>query len=234
MRRAILIIVLISSILGCKKGKGPTPATPEPVPAPAKAMLVAPAQNEACLSGTSISTTQSAVTFTWNSAANAESYDVVIKNLLTNTSSTHSAIQATVQVNLLKNTPYSWHVVAKSSKTAITTASDSWKFYNSGTAEVSYAPFPAEAVNPAGGQAVTAANGKILLDWTTSDVDNDIVSYAVYLGTTSTPTLLNANVATSELADVPVASNTTYYWKIITKDSSGNTSDSGVFSFRVN
>jgi len=235
MRKGILIIILFSVILGCKKSKKgdapePNPPVPE-IPAPAKALLTAPAQNEACITGTDISASQSSVTFTWSAAANAESYDVVIKNLLTNTSSTHAATQTTLQIPLLKGTPYSWYVKAKTTKTTSTSQSDIWKFYNSGNAQTSYAPFPAEAINPAFGTNVLA--GKVTLKWTGSDVDDDIVSYAIYLGITSTPALLNGNVAVKELPDVTVSANTTYYWKVVTKDSAGNTSDSGVFQFKV-
>jgi hypothetical protein len=31
-----------------------------------------------------------------------------------------------------------------------------------------------------------------------------------------------------------VVANTTYYWKVITRDTKGNTSDSGVFEFKTN
>jgi hypothetical protein len=36
------------------------------------------------------------------------------------------------------------------------------------------------------------------------------------------------------LSDVSVSSSTTYYWKVITRDSKGNTSESEVGQFRVN
>jgi hypothetical protein len=98
----------------------------------------------------------------------------------------------------------------------------------------SHAPFPAEILSPAIGVNVNSINGKITIDWNGADVENDISSYDVYLGTTATPVLLSSNVTASILNDVNVTANTTYYWKIITKDSKGNTSDSGVYQFKVN
>lgn len=236
MRKEILVAIILITMLGCKKSKSPAPGVDPPVvdvPAPAKPSLTAPTQNETCFTGQSISNTQSTVAFSWNAAANAESYDVVIKNLLTNTSTTHAATQASLQVTLLKNTPYSWYVRAKTSKTAATTQSDSWKFHNAGDAVVSYAPFPAEAVSPVYAENITATNNSVTLKWTSSDVDNDIVSHTVHFGTSATPAVLNANVVLKEL-NVTVTPNTIYYWKVVTKDGVGNTSDSGVFQFKVN
>jgi len=72
----------------------------------------------------------------------------------------------------------------------------------------------------------------VTLEWNGSDVDNDIVVYDVYFGTENLPSL-NTNDITDSQIILPVSSNTIYYWNIITRDSEGNTSESGVFQFRV-
>jgi len=54
------------------------------------------------------------------------------------------------------------------------------------------------------------------------------------LGTTNSPSVLQSNLTTSVLNNVTVNSAVTYYWKVVTKDLKGNTSDSGVYSFTVN
>jgi hypothetical protein len=99
---------------------------------------------------------------------------------------------------------------------------------------VSHSPFPADAVAPGFGQNISATGSTVNLSWTGSDVDGDIVGYDVYLGTTTTPTLLKSNSTDQFLNNITVTSNTGYYWKVITKDSQGNTSDSGLFQFFVN
>ena len=83
-------------------------------------------------------------------------------------------------------------------------------------------------------QRITPVAGKITLQWTGSDVDNDILNYDIYLGTTASPGLLKAAQTGLSLPDVAVNANTTYYWKVITRDSKGNTSDSGVYVFYTN
>jgi hypothetical protein len=65
-------------------------------------------------------------------------------------------------------------------------------------------------------------------------VDNDIAGYDVYFGANPSPALYQGNLApTVTTLSVTVTTNT-YYWKVITKDGKGNSSDSGVFKFVVN
>lgn len=231
MKRNLIYICLIFLSMACggKKKTGSPTAT-----APGKAILVSPAQNEACTSGVAVSATESAVQFSWVASSNTESYEFTIKNLLTNVSTSKTVTTNNTTATLLKDTPYSWFVVSKSSKTSTTTPSDTWKFYNAGDGKTNYAPFPAEIISPTNNQAISASGGKITLDWNGTDTDNDIVNYDVYLGTTNSPALLQANVSTSILSNVSVNSATTYYWRVVTRDSKGNTSDSGLYRFSVN
>jgi hypothetical protein len=225
---AILLLVLLFTSCG-KKQENVTPDL-----TPAKAVLTSPAQNEVCTTGTIISATQSSILLTWNSSANTDNYDLVLKNLLTATTTIQNTAQTQLTVTLLRNTPYSWYIVSKSTKTAATTQSDTWKFYNSGPGVVTYAPFPATITSPTFGQIVTATSGTINLTWTGSSVNpGTIVNYDIYFGTTATPGLLSSAVTNSFINNVPVSSNTTYYWKVITRDIQGNTSDSGVYQFTV-
>lgn len=226
----LFFCILCISTLTCKKSKPPPPIDYTP----AKTELLIPANNEACYSGDSTSATQSKVTFQWTAATNAETYRLTFKNLETGEVSTTVPISSTqVDISLLQNTPYSWFIVAKSSKTTANSKSDTWKFYNSGKATKSFAPFPAEIVYPLFDQAISAASGQIKLSWIGSDVDKDIDNYKVYFGTTKNPPLKQSDLVSNTL-NVSVTSGTTYYWKVITKDKKNNTSDSGIYQFSVN
>lgn len=224
------IYIVLLLLVSCSKKKAAAPV----ILPPAAATLTSPAQNEACNTGTVVSSTESTVLLSWTNAANAESYEISIKNLIANTSITQTSTSNSLLVTLLINTPYSWQVTSKSSKTSVTAKSDIWKFYNSGPGTLSYAPFPAEMISPTYNQAISASAGKITLDWNGTDADNDITVYDVYLGTTNSPALLQANVSSSILSNVAVNTATTYYWKVITKDAKGNSSDSGLYQFTVN
>ena len=229
MRKHILVtlITVTTLIAGCGKKNDPASA-----PDPGKAALTLPAQNAACATGTVISSTQSTIIFTWNSSANTDSYELDIKNLLTGTTTTQTSATNQLSVNLNRDTPYSWYVVSKSSTSTTATKSDVWKFYNAGVGTVSHPPFPADNLSPTFGQSVTA--GTVNLTWTGSDPDNDIAGYDVYFGTTPSPAISKSNITDKFVNGVTVTSGIVYYWKVITKDAAGNTSDSGTFQFKVN
>jgi len=226
MKQAIFALLSMIILTGCGGHKGNTPA-----PAPGKAALLAPAQNEVCTQGTVISASQSTVTLKWAAAANATGYEIKIKNLEDGTTISQTTGNTQFDATLKRNTPYSWSVTSKAANTTTTTQSDIWKFYNSGPAVVNYAPFPAEILAPAMNQTITISNGKVTLSWNGSDVDNDIVNYDIYLGDSSSPALLQGKVLESTLKDVSVSVGKTYYWKVITRDSKGNISDSGIYQF---
>jgi hypothetical protein len=225
----ILLIAIVLFVASCgKKGDGDKPASP-----PAKAELVFPASSALCTSGAVISPTQTSIVFNWNAAANADSYEIGIKNLLTNTSVTETSSTNQITVTLNNNTPYSWFVVSKSKKISTTAKSDVWKFYLPGAGIKSYSPFPADITAPEFGKNISITGGKVNLTWLGSDVDNDIAYYAVYFGTTTNPPLLQSNISNMFLNDVAVTANKTYYWKVLTKDAAGNTSSTIVYQFKT-
>lgn len=220
--RNILPFCLIF-FLACTKSK--------PEIAPSKVVLISPTLNEACTTGTITSDSQSSVTFKWNKSENTSSYEVVIKNMLTGDLISHTTLEPSISIILNQSTPYSWYVVSKSSN--LSAKSDVWKFYNSGPGAITYAPFPAEIVKPSMGQLVPYLNGTVRLEWLGSDVDQDIVDFDIYFGSTI-PILIKGNHSESFLADVPVSSQKVYYWKVVSKDSKGNTSTSETYQFKVN
>jgi len=113
-------------------------------------------------------------------------------------------------------------------------SSASWNFYNSGY-QTTYAPFPAEIQAPEMGATVFKdGNDEVELSWTGADVDNDIDGYEVYFSTENPPeTLIFSPGPNASIQNVTVAENIVYYWRIVTIDEEGNTSDSGVFEFRA-
>ncbi|SEO64922.1 hypothetical protein SAMN05192574_110122 [Mucilaginibacter gossypiicola] len=226
MKRTIFSILSFVILTGCG-GKKNDPITP----VLGKPTLLTPAQNEVCTQGAVISVSESTVTLKWSAATNATSYDINIKNLADGTNTTQTTANTQFDVTLKRNTPYSWSVISKAANSSTTPQSDTWKFYNSGPGTVNYAPFPAEITAPAMNQAVTVTNGKIALSWTGNDVDNDIANYDVYLSDSPSPILLQGKILENTLKDVAVSVGKTYYWRVITRDSSGNTSDSGISQF---
>jgi hypothetical protein len=193
--------------------------------------LLFPENNTECIEGTILSDTESKVAFTWKASENTDAYTVNLKNLDSSTSQSLNASTNELEITLTRGTPYSWSVTSKANGISETAESPIWKFYNAGRAIENYAPFPAEAVSPKMGSSIDA--GTIIISWQGNDVDNDIVSYDIYIDENNPPTTL-ANSPTSDSINYEVLSSKVYYWKVITKDASGNTSSSEVFQFKVN
>ena len=223
-----LILVIALIVLSCRKPHH----DPPPPPTPGKATLVAPDQNAACTQGTVVSNSQRIVLFQWTAASNTDSYELDIKNLLDGSIQTQQVPTTEFTMTLNRGVPYSWWVVAKSNQSTTTTQSNVWKFYLAGDGQSSYAPFPADVVAPQLDGQVAA--GSVTLKWSCSDADNDLIDYDIYGGTSSSPSLLQSHVTTTQLTGVNVTSGTTYYWKVVSRDNKGNTATSNLFSFTVN
>ena len=89
---------------------------------PGKAILTAPANSETCESGTSVSATQSEVTFTWSASADTDTYDLRVTNSNTSTVTNKTGLTSTsTKVTLDKGEPYSWFITSKSSASNTTT-----------------------------------------------------------------------------------------------------------------
>ncbi|MDA9015510.1 hypothetical protein N9H69_02375 [Flavobacteriaceae bacterium] len=201
------------------------------------AILLSPANDQTCLDGSSINDTQSNVDFSWSAATDALSYEVVVTNLLAQSTQTFTSSTNQTTIALTKVEPYSWIVRSIGEEGSIPTESTQWKFYLAGNATVNYAPFPAELISPRSGANVTPdINNLINLNWTASDVDQDLIRFEVYLDQTDATTLNNEiEYASKEtIVEVEVENNKTYYWKIIAIDANGNQSSSGVYAFRTN
>lgn len=233
MKSSSIVVFLFLLVTGCGKKNVPEPEPSPILDGPAAASLALPKQDQACTDGTLISATESTISFSWSAANHTDSYELFIKNLLTGISRSQSTTSTQLQITLLRDTPYSWYVLSRSGKVSITAQSTIWKFYNAGPGTVSYAPYPAEVIAPAFGQALENTSAVDLV-WKGSAVENNIIGYDVYFGTSTTLTILKSDLKDSFLKNVNVVSNTRYYWKVITKDSRGNSSDSGLSQFKVN
>jgi hypothetical protein len=231
MKKFLVLIICVGfTFSSCgKKGDGSTGTK-----SPSKPVLLLPAQNSVCVSGTGQSGSQSSILFSWNAAANADEYQITIKNLQTGSKLSKTVTVNQISVELPVNAPYSWQVVSGSKSTSGTAESDTWKFYSSGPGVVSHAPFPATAYQPFDGGAVQAVNNRISLSWTGADADDDIMDYDIYLGTTAaSPPLLQSHVTGTSISDVQITPNTMYYWKIVSRDKQNNISTSDIFQFKV-
>ena len=238
-KRSLYILLAATLVCACSSsgGDGPDPnpnpnPNPDPVAAPSAATLVFPEDDSECTEGEILNDDTSRVDFMWNASQNTDSYEVSLTDLNTGTTTTFSASTNNKLINLIRGNPYEWFVISKRVGTNATANSPTWRFFNAGPGVTNYAPFPAEAVNPPRGANLDPVTS-VTLEWSTTDVDEDIVEYDVYLGTA--PDALQLLITTADsTVGADVVSGETYYWNVITRDSEGNTSSSEIFEFRVN
>ncbi|MFA6401296.1 MAG: hypothetical protein WCX31_06680 [Salinivirgaceae bacterium] len=226
MKNLLLTISAIILLTACYK-------TEPDLKNPVAVNLLYPFENSLCNVGTDSTVTEGTIVFEWTAGLYATEYEFNLKNLATGDSISQLTSQTKLSLRILRSAPYSWFVVSKSDINSNTAKSKIWKFYNAGEAIENYAPFPAEIVSPKMAQTIVASSNTISLSWTGSDIDDDIIGYDVYFGTTNTPPLIETNFQDTTLNNVAISAGTVYYWKIITKDTRGNTSDSGIYQFRV-
>lgn len=212
-------------------GSNPDPE-PELVPSPSAATLIFPDNNRECTTGVVVSDTRSQVLFEWNNSENTDSYEVNLRNLNTNITSRFNSNTNSANITLDRGTPYEWFVVSRADGTSETANSVSWRFYNEGPGIENYAPFPAVAVSPPRGASIDV-DTSVTLEWEGSDVDNDISNYEVFFGTDSAA-LASIGSTTETSLETGVNPGTLYYWRVITNDSQGNSSQSELFEFLVN
>ena len=200
------------------------------IPEPDSALLTTPENSNTCVP-LSTTATQGVINFGWEEAQNTDSYEVFVRNSITQTEQKKSADLTSTTFTLDRGAPYSWWVVSSSDASAVDTKSKVWSFYLEGIQQETFLPFSAQLNNPQDEQEVMLSSGEINLQWTGSDLDNDIAYYQVYIGTGAAQmSLVQDNQITSSysaLLDV----GQTYFWQIITIDQRGNKSQSAIKSF---
>ncbi|MDC6366127.1 MULTISPECIES: hypothetical protein [Flavobacteriaceae] len=227
MKKTLLSLTILALLISCG-------GSDDPPPVPGGANLVFPLESSECTTGVSVNENLSQITFEWEASSNTDSYTLSVVNLDANTPQTISTATTSASLSIAKGAPFSWSVTSRNSQSDQVATSDTWLFYNAG-AQTSYAPFPAQLVSPVSGSTVQRdiAN-EVALVWSGSDVENDIASFEIFFSDQNPPTTSvgTTDAGTMEVS-VGVESDMVYYWSVITTDAEGNTSDSGIFEFRV-
>lgn len=231
MKKIIYSIALIFLYYACSTDSSSNNTTDQSN-TPSSVNLIFPYNNSLCNEGTNVTATQSTVLFEWGAGENTDSYSLQLKNITTGNSTSHQTTNTQIAVVLDRATQYTWYVVSQSNNVSETAQSEVWQFYNAGLGTQNYVPFPAQILSPTMAEIISTTSNEISLEWRGSDLDDDIVGYDVYFGTENPPNIYANDQAEITLV-VPVSSSTIYYWYIITKDASSNTSNSGVYQFRI-
>lgn len=221
-----LVLIAVMVLSGCKKDDGPS--------LPGAVTLVFPENNSECLTGIVLNQETSEVEFRWQATNNAATYRLTVRHLGNGTTEQLSTSNTTARVVLDRGAPYSWSVLGQTASGMSGPSSATFQFYNAGNF-LSYPPFPATLVSPGSGASIAAsAQGQVLLAWVGGDADGDLNEYEVFLGTAADNLSSAAQLGPfSTSTTVNVNSGTVYFWEVISRDAEGNSSSSGVYSFRV-
>ncbi len=164
-------------------------------------------------------------TLTWAAATNADSYDVYLD---TNTDPTTLVGNApstsyTVTTSLVPNTKYYWKVVPKNS----VGSASGCTVYSFTTLT---APNCATVTAPANG-ATNVAYQSLPITWTAPSGTSAASSYEVYLDKNTNPTTLVNTVTTTTYTATNLDPSSTYYLKVIAKNTAGSATGCTVYSF---
>jgi len=222
MKKNCLLFLLI--LVSCKK---------EVIPDPEPAMLLGPQNNNNCNTAIVVNDQQSQVNFSWQEAQHTDEYELVVRDLLTNTDTKKNSIRLFTSMVLERGKQYSWWVNSLSDQKETVGKSEIWTFYLEGLQNSSHFPFPAKLISPENNAQVSLENGAFTLRWEGVDLDDDIISYDIYIGTDPDELQLRVENHTINSISANLMADQIYYWKVTTRDDEGNVSNSLVGSFRT-
>ncbi|MEE1962742.1 hypothetical protein V1387_08610 [Allomuricauda taeanensis] len=227
MKYPLLPILLVCLVYACSKGG----SEPEPTTnAPTAVNLEYPLKDSECTTGVDQSMEKTSIEFRWKADDN-DSYELILENLITNQIQRQPSTNNRVSIVLDKNTPYQWYVVSKVSNSDKSEESEHWKFYSAGDGVSNYAPFPASLISPEEDFQFGKDIEEVTLEWEGSDIDDENLTYDIYIGTENPPSELVVSDLITNNYTTTIEVGKTLFWRITTKDESGNTSNSKVRMF---
>ena len=222
MRSSVLLIGLFLFSVGCK----------DPIPDPEAAILEFPANNRDCVY-VSIDSTEADVLFQWIEAKHTDTYRLTVQNIETAQQYVRSTALNQLTLQLTRGYAYQWKVTSTSEASAVEADSQMRYFYLEGEQQYTHVPFPASLTSPINDAIVSPTGGEISFSWEGVDLDDDIESYSFYLGESEDSLVKIAeNLNTSSYRHT-VNRDTQYYWRVVTLDRAGNSSNSQTNSFRT-
>ncbi|MDV7188551.1 hypothetical protein R3X25_14780 [Lutibacter sp. TH_r2] len=232
MKNKLLLLAVLVSLWSCGGGGGDDP-TPTPTPtensAPSQPSLSNPTDGKLCI--------DNSVNFNWSAATDEDGdaitylLEVATNNTFTQNKQTFPSLTSTSKsVTLDKGTAYYWRVKATDSNNLSGNYSSIFDFYTEGEGVVNYLPFSPSLVSPELNSFVQTATAT--LEWDSSDVDNDPLTYTIYFEDVNPPTaMVSENQTGKTFTTATLTGSTTYYWKVEVSDGNGGTTIGQVWNF---
>jgi outer membrane protein assembly factor BamB len=154
--------------------------------------------------------------------------DTLTYNLYLSTEASPELYQEGIETNSIEvgplenGTTYYWRVEAKDGKGGVT-SSPIWSFTTTNP--------PTQPTNPSPSDEQTNVSLNPTLSWEASDPDGDTVTFDIYFGTNSNPSLVESDLSTNTYNPGTLNSKVTYYWKVVAKDGKGSETEGPIWSF---
>lgn len=122
------------------------------------------------------------------------------------------------------NTTYFWKIEVDDGN-GYEISSDVWSF----STAANQAPATPSLLSPADEDTLDAYSAE--LAWSCTDPENDDLTYNVYFDNSNASTLVSENQSATSWSTGDLTLNTSYFWKVVAKDSYGNQTTGDVSSF---
>lgn len=180
--------------------------------------------------------TDNNVIFEWNASMDAES-NIITYNIEVSENNSFSPLSHTATssaesklISLEKGKAYYWRIKAKDNRLAESEYSPAMQFLTEGEGVSNHIPFAPSLIAPALNSEIEGAS--TILSWEASDVDEDPLTYDVYLDTNIDPTTkISENLSETTLDVTDLSPASMYYFKVVVKDGKGGISIGQVWSF---
>jgi hypothetical protein len=231
MKKSYLYLVAVLGFLvSCGGSDQDEIKAPQENTAPSVPSQVYPLNNTLCI--------DTNVVFEWNASTDAEGNNITYKieisenNDFSSLSHSETSFSASKIINLTKGKAYYWRVKAVDSQSAESDYSTVSQFLTEGEGVSNHVPFAPTLVAPALNSEIDGTS--TILSWSASDVDDDPLTYDVYLDTNSEATTkVSENQSTTTFDATGLTASSTYYFKVVVKDDNGATSIGQVWSFNT-
>ena len=225
MKKALIITCLASFCLfnfQCSKKRANL--------APSVVELVFPSENLLCI--------DNMIDFNWSDAVDPDNddieYNLIIAKdrALTDVVENRTLSESQIAITLEKETAYYWKVYALDVNNNLGSSSSIYAFFTKGDGAQNYAPFTSQLLTPNNNTQV--AVGSLNLTWDAADANSsDTLTYEVFFGENSTPSLVDDSV-TAKSYTVTTEAGKTYFWKVNVKDQNNAKSIGQIWTFTAN
>ena len=222
--RNILLLILFYSV-SCSKEK---------VFQPEKTVLLYPLNYDTCIQINDTVNSTSNINFVWKNSNYTESYELVIKNIVTEEIQSYKTNFTNFQASIKNGFTYNWWVNSISNSLGSKIKSDTWLFFLEKQVDLNYLPYSARLIHPQNNSQVNLLNNQIEFKWEGYDIDNDIKSYSLSYGFTIDNLNKTIENILTESVKIELNNNQKYFWQVVTVDLKGNKSFSTIYEFKTN